>query len=239
MVASSLSLAGALRITRSAPASRCFCSFTRLVKKPVDSSATWHPRLFQGSLAGSLSVRMGIDLPLTTRAFSAAWTVPANCLWTLSYLSRTARCLGSARSLIATTSYLSGCWARTRNTRRPIRPKPLIPTRTAMTGLLVHLTHTREKLCLIRQCLLDHFRRSDPVGVAAPSIVTDRGPEHAHRDRLFAVPHPRINLADQTDFFVDSQGFGPVLARHLSPSAALKLLCCCSNARAVSRAISR
>jgi hypothetical protein len=39
-----------------------------------------------------------------------------------------------------------------------------------MTGLLVHLAHKREKLCLIRQCLLDHFRRSDPVGVAAPSI---------------------------------------------------------------------
>src|SRR5271157_3001297 len=102
-----------------------------------------------------------------------------------------------------------------------------------MTGLLVDLAQTREKLCLIRQCLLDHFRRSDPVGVAPPSIGLrstriDRGPEHALRDRLFAVPHPRTYLADQTDFFVDSQGFGPVLARHQSPTAALKFLCCCS-----------
>jgi len=39
-----------------------------------------------------------------------------------------------------------------------------------MTGLLVDLAQTREKLCLIRQCLLDHLRRSDPVGVAPPSI---------------------------------------------------------------------
>src|ERR1700735_2410193 len=53
MVASSLSLAGAERITRSAPASMCFWSEALLVKNPVDSRATWHFRAFQGRLAGS------------------------------------------------------------------------------------------------------------------------------------------------------------------------------------------
>ncbi len=40
---------------------------------------------------------------------------------------------------------------------------------------------------------------------------------------LFRILGPY--LADQTEFFVNSQEFGPVPARPLRPIAALKLLC--------------
>ncbi len=56
IVASSLSFAGALRMTRSAPALMCFWRSDFWVKKPVDSRATWQFRAFQGRLAGSRSV---------------------------------------------------------------------------------------------------------------------------------------------------------------------------------------
>ena len=71
IVASSLSLAGALRMTRSAPASMCFWSDALLVKKPVDSRATWHSRAFHGRFAGSFSWVIRISLPLTTRRVGA------------------------------------------------------------------------------------------------------------------------------------------------------------------------
>ncbi len=103
-----------------------------LVKKPVDSRATWHLRAFQGRLAGSFSWVIRISLPLTTSAPSPASTVPLKRPWTLSYFRSRARCLASERSLIATTSNSSGRAAMTRKTSRPIRPNPLIPTRTAM-----------------------------------------------------------------------------------------------------------
>src|SRR5947209_14381842 len=51
-VASSLSLAGAERITRPAPASMCFWRSAFLVNRPVDSRATWHPSAFHWRLAG-------------------------------------------------------------------------------------------------------------------------------------------------------------------------------------------
>ena len=54
---------------------------------------------------------------------------------TLSYLSSIAKAFGSLRSLTATTSNSSGRAAIARNVMRPIRPKPLIPTFTAATGL--------------------------------------------------------------------------------------------------------
>ena len=72
IVASRSSLAGALKITRSAPASMCFCRLARSVNRPVDSSATWQPSFFQGRAAGSFSVVIGISLPLTTMLCSRA-----------------------------------------------------------------------------------------------------------------------------------------------------------------------
>ena len=62
IVASSLSLAGALRITRSAPASMCFWSAALLVKKPVDSSATWHLEGLPGQV-GRVLLLGDLDLP--------------------------------------------------------------------------------------------------------------------------------------------------------------------------------
>ena len=115
----------------------CFCKLARSVNRPVDSRATWQPSFFQGRAAGSFSVVIGISLPLTTMLCSRAVTVPLNRPCTLSYFKRSARCFGSDRSLIATTSKSEGRSAMTRNTSRPIRPNPLIPTRNATTDLLV------------------------------------------------------------------------------------------------------
>ena len=86
----------------------CFCRLARSVNRPVDSSATWQLSFFHGSAAGSFSVVIGISLPLTTMLFSRASTVPLNRPCTLSYFSSKARCFGSDRSLIATTSKSSG-----------------------------------------------------------------------------------------------------------------------------------
>ena len=108
------------------------------MKRPVDSSAIWQPSFFQGRAAGSFSLVIGISLPLTTMLCSRASTVPLNRPCTLSYFKSNARCFGSDRSLIATTSKSQGRSAKTRKTSRPIRPNPLIPTRNATTDLLVH-----------------------------------------------------------------------------------------------------
>ena len=126
-MASSLSLAGAERITRSAPASMCFWSAALLVKKPVDSRATWQSRAFQGRLAGSFSVVILMCLPLTIRPPSATSTVPSNRPWTLSYFRRRARCLASERSLIATISKSWG-WRRHGAEDQPTDPtEPVDP----------------------------------------------------------------------------------------------------------------
>src|SRR5207249_2059339 len=95
------------------------------------------PRCSQGSAAGPFSVVIGIAAPLTTLLCSRASTVPLNGPCTLSYFNSNARCFGSERSLIATTSKSRGRSARTRKTSRPIRPNPLMPTRNATTDLLV------------------------------------------------------------------------------------------------------
>ena len=107
------------------------------MNRPVDSSATWQPSFFHGSAAGFFSRVIGISLPLTTMLCSRAAMVPLNRPCVLSYFNSNARCLGSDRSLIATTSKSRCRSARTRKTSRPIRPNPLIPTRNPTTDLLV------------------------------------------------------------------------------------------------------
>ena len=78
VVRSSLSLAGAERITRSAPASMCFWRSAFLVNRPVDSSATWQPSDFHGKFAGSFSVVILMCLPLTMRPVASTSMVPLN-----------------------------------------------------------------------------------------------------------------------------------------------------------------
>ena len=57
------SVAGAEMTTFFAPASRCFCAPSRLVKKPVDSRTTSTPRSPHGNAAGSRSESIFICSP--------------------------------------------------------------------------------------------------------------------------------------------------------------------------------
>src|SRR5436190_15107315 len=109
----------------------------RPVKIPVLSSTTSAPSLPQGNFAGSRSLRISMRLPFTTSALSSYCTVPLNRRCVLSYLSSIASVLVSVKSLIASTSNSAPRACMIRNTSRPIRPKPLIPTRIATTFLLL------------------------------------------------------------------------------------------------------
>jgi hypothetical protein len=61
-----------------APAVKCFWAPSRLVNKPVDSTARYTPRSFQGRLAGSRSWRHLSVLPLTTKSLPCTSTVPGS-----------------------------------------------------------------------------------------------------------------------------------------------------------------
>src|SRR5215217_3791461 len=126
------SVAGAEMITFCAPASRCLAASSRFVKKPVDSITTSAPRSPHGRAAGSRSESTLTSRPSTDSEPPCSATSPGNGPYTESYLSRCASVLESVMSLTATISMsaLDSCAAR--NTLRPIRPKPLIPTRTDM-----------------------------------------------------------------------------------------------------------
>src|SRR3954447_24884717 len=115
-----------------APASRCLAAASRFVNRPVDSITTSAPRSPHGSAAGSRSERTFTSRPSTTIPPSRSSTSPGNGPKTESYLSRWASVPESVMSLTATISMsaLDSCAAR--NTLRPMRPKPLIPTRTDM-----------------------------------------------------------------------------------------------------------
>src|SRR6266446_4431378 len=127
-------LAGAEITTFLAPAVRCFDALSLSVKRPVLSSTNSTPRSFQGSFSGSLIAETLIDLPFTTSASPLASTVPGKRLCTESYFSRWASVFVSVISLTPTNS-MSVCFAivAARNTLRPMRPNPLMPTRTAMS----------------------------------------------------------------------------------------------------------
>src|SRR3954447_17019205 len=126
------SVAGAEITTFLAPASRCLAASSRFVKKPVDSSTTSTPRSLHGSWAGSRSARTLISLPSTIRPSPRTSTSPGYGPRMESYLNRWASVALSVMSLTATHS-MSVCFARpARSTFRPMRPKPLIPTRTGI-----------------------------------------------------------------------------------------------------------
>src|SRR4051812_47258089 len=132
-------------ITFSAPASRCLAASSRLVNRPVDSITTCTPRSPHGSAPGSRSESTLTSRPSTTSEPSCSTTSPGKRPNTESYLSRCASVLESVMSLTATISMsaLDSCAAR--NTLRPIRPKPLIPTRTDMSWTFLPSAKRRGK----------------------------------------------------------------------------------------------
>src|SRR5919202_2186602 len=128
------SVAGAEMITLRAPASRCLAASSRLVNRPVDSITTSTPRSPHGNWAGSFSASTLTSRPSTTSAPSRTSTVPGNGPNTESYLSRWPSVAASVMSLTATISTSASDSCAARNTLRPMRPKPLMPTRTGMSS---------------------------------------------------------------------------------------------------------
>src|SRR6266702_2261658 len=124
-------LAGAEMMTFLTVEPRWALAFSASVKKPVDSTTIWAPTEAQSSLAGSRSAKTLIRLPSTAMK-SGPWVMVWGRLPRMeSYLRRWARVAGVVRSLTATNS-MSGLPRAVRKTLRPMRPKPLMPTLTAM-----------------------------------------------------------------------------------------------------------
>src|ERR1051325_10846974 len=139
--------AGAVMIAFFAPASRCARTWWPSVKTPVDSITRSTPRLFQGRRAGSFSEKTLISKPFTRIFPSPASTFSENCPYVVSYCSRWALVCGSAMSLMPTTDKTSLCRCSiARKHNLPIRPKPLIPTRAAMSDPSSYLRHQIAKL---------------------------------------------------------------------------------------------
>ena len=136
MVASALS-AGAETSTRLAPAVRCKVALSFAVKMPVHSSAMSTPSSFHGSLAGSRSAEtLILPLPRLIESPSTV-TVPGKRPCTESKRNRCALVSTGPRSLMPTTSIsVRPDSAIARSTLRPMRPNPLIATRTAIQFLL-------------------------------------------------------------------------------------------------------
>src|SRR5580658_7473707 len=130
MVRSSL-LAGAEMMTFFTVPCRWALALVASVKWPVDSITIWAPVEDQSSLAGSRSANTFNFLPSTEMKSSPAVMVWCRFPKMESYLSRWASVAGLVRSLTATNS-ISGLPSAARNTLRPIRPKPLMPTFTAI-----------------------------------------------------------------------------------------------------------
>src|SRR5665213_103291 len=125
--------AGAETSTRLAPAVRCIEALSFEVKMPVHSSAMSTPRSFHGSVAGSL-MAVTLMAPLPTLMVSPLTvTVPGKRPCTESKRSRWALVSTGPRSLMPTTSMsVRPDSAMARSTLRPIRPNPLMATRTVI-----------------------------------------------------------------------------------------------------------
>src|SRR5215208_6613816 len=115
-----------------APASMCFEAFSRSVKRPVDSITTSAPTSLHGSAAGSRSEKTLSSLPSMLMPVSVASTSPGKRPRMESYFKRCASVVLSVMSLTPTHSMSAPLAWAARKTFLPMRPKPLIPTLTAI-----------------------------------------------------------------------------------------------------------
>lgn len=111
---------------------RCALALVASVKWPVDSTTISAPVEAQSSFAGSRSANTLKVLPSTVIESSLAEMSLDRLPRMESCLSRWARIAGLVRSLTATNS-ISGLPRAARKTLRPMRPKPFMPTLTAMS----------------------------------------------------------------------------------------------------------
>jgi hypothetical protein len=115
------------------------CAFVASVKKPVDSTTMSAPTSPQAMAAGSFSAKILIVLSPTVIESSVEETSSGSTPSTESYLSRCAMLLLSIRSLAATISMSAPDAWTARKKLRPMRPKPLMPTRTVTVCAAFHV----------------------------------------------------------------------------------------------------
>src|ERR1700691_305895 len=165
----SSSLAGAEMMTFFAPASRCAPAVDPVVNRPVDSITTSTPSSRQGSLAGSRSARILIDLAPTWIVSPDTDTSCGKVPSTVSYLSRCAIVAMSPRSFAATISMPRSPSAAltARQKLRPMRPNPLIPTRMVTVLNLLVDPRDRQRSKTIGRRPRDG-PEGEPVGAPVP-----------------------------------------------------------------------
>ncbi len=106
---------------------------SRAVKMPVHSRAISIPSSFQGRSAGLRSAKTFMGPRPTFMLDFVDLTLTGKGPWILSYCRSNALASTEPRSLIATTSMsLRPLSIIPRKTSRPMRPKPLMATRTVM-----------------------------------------------------------------------------------------------------------
>src|SRR5215218_1707396 len=201
----SSSLAGAEMMTFFAPpASTWLRASAALVKKPVDSMTTSTPRSPQGRLAGSRSDSTFMVLPpILMPSPSAAMSSPRTPRM-LSYLSRCARTSGLVRSLTATISMSWPLAAAARQKFRPMRPKPLMPTRTVTEDL-----HAARRGPRVRGCGLAHTKPYRSPTTPAPAARSGRTGAGAYRSVRVLL---REHVVGDDGFCVgDAEVLGPLV----------------------------
>jgi len=189
-------LAGAVMTTFLAPAVRCPLAFSTSVNRPVDSITTSTPNSFQGNWEGSLALTTLIFLPLTTSTSASGRSAvdfsdpmaPLKRPWMESYFRRYARLSAGTISPTATTSTsfpTKPCSTIARNTRRPMRPNPLIATLTAIIRFQI--------ICKIEQLSISPApRRSIGKPTSAAAQKTQAAPQpRAPRAHAFRAGDPR------------------------------------------------
>ena len=107
----------------------CFLASAALVKKPVDSITMSAFRSPQGKFAGSRSSNTLMVFPPTVMESDVYVTGRSRRPSMESYFKRCAKVALSVRSLIPTISKSAPEAKEALKKLRPIRPKPLIPTR--------------------------------------------------------------------------------------------------------------
>src|SRR5581483_1435904 len=133
-------------------------------------------RSFHGSVEGSFTA-VTLILPLPRLIVSpSTFTSPGKRPWTLSKRSRCALVSTGARSLMATTSTSSRpLSAMARKMLRPMRPNPLMATRTLISQSF------RLNLRKLRCCRLGHCFRCN-AEMAEKVLVWGARPETGHAD---------------------------------------------------------
>src|SRR5256885_3622607 len=180
-------LAGAEMMPFLAPPARCAFAFSASVHRPVDSITTSAPRSPHGSLAGSRSTSTLKVWPPTLISSALAFTSCGSRPRMLSYLSRWASTELSVRSLTATSWMSAPRSSAARKKLRPIRPKPLMPTRI-VTG---HISLRAMLICHRPGRVAEQSKPYPRRRKAYPRGSGVNG-EHLRGDRGLGVRYPEV-----------------------------------------------